>query len=150
MHFTDQKKGLVLNKGNAKKLTTAYGQETDQWAGKKVTIYYDPNVEFGGELVGGLRVRMPSNGQRTGGNDIPGLPPSTSTPKLSMAEAHELERLWALKGVTHDTILAQLKYFGARNTQDLLVEQANKLKAKLQLMPDVEIPGTSGDGDVPF
>lgn len=34
-----------------------YGDAPKKWIGKKITIYGDPNVKFGGEKVGGVRVR---------------------------------------------------------------------------------------------
>jgi hypothetical protein len=34
-----------------------YGNDTRQWPGKWITLYGDPNVKFGGEKVGGVRVR---------------------------------------------------------------------------------------------
>jgi hypothetical protein len=34
-----------------------YGNDTRQWPGKLVTLYADPSVKFGGEQVGGIRVR---------------------------------------------------------------------------------------------
>lgn len=34
-----------------------YGNDTKKWVGKRVTLYGDPNVVFGGEKVGGVRVR---------------------------------------------------------------------------------------------
>lgn len=34
-----------------------YGNDTRKWVGKLVTLYGDPDVSFGGERVGGVRVR---------------------------------------------------------------------------------------------
>lgn len=48
----------LLNKTNIKRIAKLYGDDTDEWVGKKVTIYNDPDVEFMGEIVGGLRVRL--------------------------------------------------------------------------------------------
>lgn len=57
-------KPMVCNKTNASRIAQMTGQTRDvdrTWPGAKVVVYYDPNVEFGGKLVGGLRVRAPRN-----------------------------------------------------------------------------------------
>ncbi|MDH6199232.1 hypothetical protein M2272_005900 [Mycobacterium frederiksbergense] len=33
-----------------------WGKETDVWIGRKLTLYRDPDVKFGGDAVGGVRV----------------------------------------------------------------------------------------------
>jgi hypothetical protein len=48
---------FLLNKTNIKRLQKLFGDDTDTWLGKDVTLYNDPDVEFMGEVVGGLRVR---------------------------------------------------------------------------------------------
>jgi hypothetical protein len=55
--FRELSKGLVLNTTTIRTLEKAYGGDTDGWAGKKVTLYVDPNVSFRGQVVGGLRLR---------------------------------------------------------------------------------------------
>jgi len=51
---------MVLNSTNIQLLAKACeSEDTDDWIGKKVIIYSDPNVSFGGKLVGGLRVKLP-------------------------------------------------------------------------------------------
>jgi hypothetical protein len=58
MYFAEFEKGLVLNATNLKRTAAALGSEdTDDWIGKKIVVYYDENVEFGGDLVGGIRLR---------------------------------------------------------------------------------------------
>jgi hypothetical protein len=62
IHFSELEKGMVLNKTNLKRIAYATGSdETDDWAGKQIVLYTDPDVEFGGEIVGGLRVRKPKS-----------------------------------------------------------------------------------------
>ena len=55
--FEGEEKHLVLNKTNSVTLSLAYGAETDDWRGKEVELYVDPNVEYMGRKVGGIRVR---------------------------------------------------------------------------------------------
>lgn len=57
LYFTEQKKPMVLNVTSIRVLESAYGDESDNWRGKKVTVYVDPNVSFQGRVVGGLRLR---------------------------------------------------------------------------------------------
>ena len=58
--FDELGKPMVFNKTNLKRVAKAYGNDTDGWIGKKIVVYFDPEVEFGGEIVGGLRVRVPA------------------------------------------------------------------------------------------
>lgn len=59
--FEGAKKKAVLNKTNAIRIAKMYGNDTDDWVGKKITLYFDPSVKFGNDRVGGVRVR-PKNG----------------------------------------------------------------------------------------
>jgi len=57
LYFTKAKKGLVLNKTNAKTIATAYGDDMDEWDGKEV-ILYPAMVDFRGDQVEAIRVRI--------------------------------------------------------------------------------------------
>jgi hypothetical protein len=59
LYFRERDKGMVLNVTTIRVLEQAYGGDTDQWVGNKVMVYVDPNVSFGGKVVGGLRLRTP-------------------------------------------------------------------------------------------
>jgi len=60
MYFQETPKGLVLNNTNIKRLEKICGSDnTDDWAGQQVVVYWDDSVEFMGEIVGGMRVRAP-------------------------------------------------------------------------------------------
>ena len=61
MSFPELDKPLVLNSTNMHVIGQIYGDDTDGWLGQKIVIYHDPNVSFGGKLVGGLRLRAPKN-----------------------------------------------------------------------------------------
>jgi hypothetical protein len=56
LYFKDKDKGFVLNKTNAKIIAKLYGDDTDDWIGKPITIY-PTEVEFAGEMVESIRVR---------------------------------------------------------------------------------------------
>ena len=58
VRFKEFEKPMVLNSTNIKRLAKACDSEdTDEWTDKQVTLYVDPDVEFGGNIVGGLRIR---------------------------------------------------------------------------------------------
>jgi len=54
-------KPLVLNVTNFATISSIAKQEdTDNWGGTNVVVYFDPNIWFSGKQTGGLRVRQPS------------------------------------------------------------------------------------------
>lgn len=58
IHESD--KPLVLNSTNIQLCAKVFGSEdTDDWINKKIVLYTDPNVSYGGKIVGGIRVRAP-------------------------------------------------------------------------------------------
>ena len=59
LYFREREKGMVLNVTTIRVLEQAYGGDSDHWIGNKVMVYVDPNVSFGGKVVGGLRLRTP-------------------------------------------------------------------------------------------
>ena len=62
MYFNETPKCITLNKTNSKKCEKAFGSDnTDEWIGKQIVVYWDADVEFGGEATGGIRLRAPKN-----------------------------------------------------------------------------------------
>ena len=58
IRFTEFPKPMVLNSTNIKRLAKACdSDDTEGWIGKQVVLYVDPDVEFAGNVVGGLRIR---------------------------------------------------------------------------------------------
>jgi hypothetical protein len=45
------------------------GDDSEDWTGQKVVVYFDPDVEFGGEAVGGLRIRQHKAAGKTRAGD---------------------------------------------------------------------------------
>jgi hypothetical protein len=79
--FTNDTRGLVLNRVNNRTLRGAFGDTCDSWA-NKIIVVFPSMVEFRGEMKPGLRVRIPppkSNGQAA-------TKPAAATPP-----PHELE-----------------------------------------------------------
>jgi predicted transcriptional regulator len=66
IRFQEFNKPMVLNSTNIKRLAKACAsEETDEWIGKQVVLYVDPDVEFAGNVVGGLRVRAHKQAPQT-------------------------------------------------------------------------------------
>ena len=57
LYFEGKERGLVLNKTNANIIAELHGPETDDWAGRKITIY-PARVEFQGKIVDAIRVDL--------------------------------------------------------------------------------------------
>ncbi len=55
--FAEFSKPMVLNSTNIKRMGKALGDDSDSWIGGKVILYVDPDVEYAGNIVGGLRIR---------------------------------------------------------------------------------------------
>ena len=71
LRTVEHEKPMVLNSTNGQIISQILkSEETDDWKGKKIVLYDDPNVSFGGKLVGGIRVRAP-RGQAALGNVKP-------------------------------------------------------------------------------
>jgi hypothetical protein len=45
-------------------LLAAWGGEAVEWVGRKITLYGDPDVKFGGQAVGGIRISHMSHLER--------------------------------------------------------------------------------------
>lgn len=60
IYFKEEIKPLVANWTNLQRIhrITEDG-DTDHWGGTKIVLYVDEDVEFGGKIVGGIRVRAP-------------------------------------------------------------------------------------------
>jgi len=58
--FLETEKPMVLNSTNGQIIAKITGsEESDDWTGASLVLFHDPNVSFGGKLVGGIRVRAP-------------------------------------------------------------------------------------------
>ena len=73
LHFRETEKPLVLNITNGRRIKTYYVKDPklvdiEAWYGIKIKLWNDPEVEFGGELTGGIRVVIPL---QTNSGDVP-------------------------------------------------------------------------------
>ena len=58
LYFKEAQKGVVLNWTNIQMAAKLCGSEdSDDWVGKQIQLYEDPNISFGGKIVGGIRFR---------------------------------------------------------------------------------------------
>lgn len=56
LFFEEEEKGLVLNRTNINTIAGMYGDDTDDWEGKKITLFAT-QVDFQGKQVDAIRVR---------------------------------------------------------------------------------------------
>lgn len=59
LYFKENVKPLILNVTNGKTIATLYGKDADAWVGKRISLYFDPTIKVGKEIVGGTRVKAP-------------------------------------------------------------------------------------------
>lgn len=56
LYFSESKKGMILNKTNAKCIGKLFGPETDAWQGKVIELFTEPVAAFG-DTHNAIRVR---------------------------------------------------------------------------------------------
>lgn len=78
VYFERARKGMVLNKTNANAIAQLYGDETDNWRGKHITLF-PVWTEFQGNQVRAVRIRPPDGGPQVNdpGHQAPTDPPAT-------------------------------------------------------------------------
>lgn len=65
LSFCELEKSMTLNSTNGQIIAAIIGsKESADWIGKQIVLYRDPNVSFGGKLVGGIRCRAPKTSQQ--------------------------------------------------------------------------------------
>ena len=74
LEFKELQKPMVLNKINRERIALYLGsRDTDLWVGKRILVWADPDVEFGGKITGGLRVKRlagpPANARKQAKNE---------------------------------------------------------------------------------
>lgn len=57
IYFEGREKPLGCGAETLEQIGRLYGSDTRTWPGKWITIWPDPDVKYGGEKVGGVRVR---------------------------------------------------------------------------------------------
>jgi hypothetical protein len=64
LYFQEAKKGIVLNRTLAEQIAEIHGQETDDWIGKRITIYPVPMTVAGKHRIA-IRARAAHDGEKT-------------------------------------------------------------------------------------
>jgi uncharacterized protein (DUF697 family) len=74
VYFDGKEKGLALNATNAKSIAALYGNYTEKWVGRSITIY-PTTTQMGGETVECIRVRpsVPSGKSKARAAEAPDL-----------------------------------------------------------------------------
>ena len=57
LYFKEQSKGMVLNATTLGVLERTFDNNSENSLGKKIVLYVDENVQYKGQVVGGLRLR---------------------------------------------------------------------------------------------
>ena len=78
--FTNDERGLVLNKTNNRALRGAFGDDVDGWKGK-IIIIFPTMVDMRGKMTPALRVRIPSS--KGGNGPAVAVPPHPPPPTPS-------------------------------------------------------------------
>jgi hypothetical protein len=102
LHFTDdQLKPFPLNLTNRRAIVAAYGNQSENWHGKPIELYVNPDVtDSKGIVTGGIRIRIPTGpapvragrGPRAGAHNgtAPAREPKTA-PTLEQRHAQLLD-----------------------------------------------------------
>jgi hypothetical protein len=78
IYFQGKNKGMVLNKTNAGALSAAFGDDTDDWAGKSVRLFQTETL-FQGQMVPCLRIKVSKN--KPVQQAKPAAPPAAAKPE---------------------------------------------------------------------
>jgi hypothetical protein len=77
LEFEESDKPLVLNSINIQLCEKIFGSDdTDDWVGKRIVLYVDPTVSYGGKVTGGIRVRAPKQANQAKPAPKAPLPPA--------------------------------------------------------------------------
>ena len=96
IHFEGKEKGLALNSTNCKTIAALYGNYTEKWVGRSITLY-GTTTQMGGETVECIRIRpqIPrGTGQRKAAAVVESEPEPNES-EVSDEEAAEIARLEA-------------------------------------------------------
>lgn len=130
-------------------LVKAWGPDAAKYVGRRMTIYTDPTVRFGGQEVGGIRVshvshiekRVPTNLTVTRGRraiwNVDPLP--AGPPVITSEQADDIDALIAQASnkADLDGIAAQLKTFELADHRDRLLGLWKTRLAELETEPSL-------------
>lgn len=56
LYFLEEDRPVVLNKTNTRRMIEGFGDDTDDWIGKRVQLYTEP-VDFNGKVTDAIRLK---------------------------------------------------------------------------------------------
>ena len=131
MDFDEMPKGLILNKTNASTISKVLGSEdTDDWIGKRVVLWVNPDVQFGGEVVSAIRVRNK---------------PAPKPISKGVLDYKAAVQLCADHGIGEDVLKEHLKATGLTKYNPAVCTPVVR-----QFVASLEAPPSDADDDIPF
>lgn len=104
-------------------LVFAWGEDGNQWIGRKMRLYHDPKVTWAGAEVGGIRVKQLSHIER---------PISVTLAKSkTVKEVHRVDLLVDDEGPTIDEVVAAIDAANNRATMAQAKEMIGQLSTKI-------------------
>lgn len=149
MHFKDEEKKLIVIPTNWDVIEEAYGPESDGWAGRRVELYRDASVSYGGKRTGGLRLRIPQGAKAPRAGKPAATGATTMTWDEALAAAYHA-------GMSAEELKAQLKAQGItawnaiKHTplaKALIMDWKRQANAVSEAEPE---PDSDGLDDIPF
>lgn len=122
LHFSNLDKPLVLNSTNLQLIAKFLGsEESDDWEGKKIILYDDPSVSFGGKLTGGIRVRA-----------YKGKNVELTFDEIRKEAIKELPKQGHPKKSKVERIISLYKMAGVENKENILIEVSETIKRPIK------------------
>jgi len=90
LHWLEQgQPPLIVNTTNWNVIENLYGDDSDGWHGKQIVAFNDPNVQYAGRMVGGVRVKAPDAGAQAPAAAPVAVPPVEDNPPPQTPPAQE-------------------------------------------------------------
>jgi hypothetical protein len=83
--FTNEKRGLILNKTNNRAMRGAFGDDCANWVDRVIELF-PTLVEMSGSMVAALRVRIPAPKQAASGTGSESKPQTVAEMKAAVGE----------------------------------------------------------------
>lgn len=129
LSFHEMPKSMICNKTNAGTIAKIHGDDTDDWIGKRISLYAT-EVEYAGETMLGIRVRL----RAPGGAGTAPARATTAAPggDLKAAKLKAWEEFARREGGTGMTVVTKLKsavqaYYG-KGIDELTSDEWNVLR----------------------
>lgn len=165
IHLADFPRPWRPGKSMRRVLVKCWGAQTSAYIGRRVELYCDADVMFGGQAVGGTRiaklshidkpVKVPlliSRG-KSAVYTVDPLPDSEpASPAVSAETLAELTKTFRAKGIPEDKWLAGANHYtgGAATALEVITEdQAQRVLAEVEQRPDAAAEPDDGDGPTP-